>query len=199
MEGRTSGPTLHPVNEILARPLAPLPPPLRGRGHFGVGTDRERSNKICRPHWVSHFATVRHGGESRIHFRVCSPACRGEPSGCEAASWRSRTEGAASSIPAFVDSLSWTPSVFAKRRNDLPHFVGEDTSGWVPTARGRTRSVAPPLGGVGTGFGESGGRGGLSSTYPVATSHVPAQISSNTGTADKPGPPFSCPSKNPTR
>ena len=57
----------------------------------------------------SHFAIVRHGWERTSLFRVCSPACGGELARCEAARWRSRTEGAGNSGLAFVGSWSGAP------------------------------------------------------------------------------------------
>ena len=91
--------------------------------------DRADTSALCSesrqtllPLWVSHFATVRHGWESGILFRVCSPACGG-------AVRRSRTEGDAENSPSFVDSLLGSPlRPAATAAVHLPQLsLGEDT------------------------------------------------------------------------
>ena len=81
------------------------------------------------PRWGSHFATVQHGGESRTPLHVCSPACGGELARCEAARWRSRTEGDAENSLSFVGSLSGSPlRPAAIAAVHLPQLsLGEDT------------------------------------------------------------------------
>ena len=67
--------------------------------------------------------------------RVCSPACGGELARCEAARWRSRTEGVASSSLAFDGSSSGNPLRPAATATGLPRpaytlpqlSLGEDT------------------------------------------------------------------------
>ena len=62
----------------------------------------------CPSRRVSHFATKRPDWVLSTLFSVCSPA-GGELARCEAARWRSRTEGVADSYSAFFDPLSGSP------------------------------------------------------------------------------------------